>query len=328
MLEGNTIAFNSPGGVRIQSPGTGNAVLSNSIFSNNGLGIDLEPNGVTANDPGDGDTGANNRQNFPVLTLAASGSTVIEGTLNSTPNTQFRIEFFSNSACDPSGHGEGETPVGATMVTTDGSGNVAFGVILGATVPVGHFITSTATDPDNNTSEFSQCIAVTPPPPDEEINIHVNTLGTGAKQEGTCWRVFYDDAVAGKVEHDVVGDNVGGVKPDCGEPSNLKLSDSDPAAGLLRITIPSEQRVQFGDIWHVQNSFSPVGKPDPNNYECDLSLGKCDIPKVAVGGIFTDLDPTGSGGSAGLLAGVIAGATAAAIAIASAAWYARRRWLA
>ena len=166
---GNTIAFNNGPGVVVGSSnavisGTGNAVLSNAVYSNTGLGIDVGPSGVTPNDSGDGDTGANGLQNFPELTLAASGSTAVEGTLNSTSDTEFRIEFFSNSACDPSSHGEGENFLGSTMVTTDGSGNATVSVLFGAAVPVGHFITATATDPDNNTSEFSQCIQVTQAP--------------------------------------------------------------------------------------------------------------------------------------------------------------------
>ena len=38
--------------------------------------------------------------NFPVLTsaTATSGSTVVMGTLSSTPNTTFRIEFFADIA--------------------------------------------------------------------------------------------------------------------------------------------------------------------------------------------------------------------------------------
>jgi hypothetical protein len=71
----NTIAFNGAAGVAITS-GTGNPILTNSIFSNGGLGIDLGPAGVTLNDPGDGDSGANNLQNFPVLTSANAAGTI------------------------------------------------------------------------------------------------------------------------------------------------------------------------------------------------------------------------------------------------------------
>ena len=162
---GNVIAFN--GGVGVLVFGTRNPILSNSIFSNGDIGIDLFTGGgltfgVTPNDAGDGDTGGNNFQNFPVLTSAVSGSgaTTIEGTLNSTPSTTFRLEFFSNTICDPSGFGEGETFLGTTDVTTDGSGNASFMVTFPDTVAPGQFITSTATDPDNNTSEFSECTTV------------------------------------------------------------------------------------------------------------------------------------------------------------------------
>ena len=61
----NVIAFNSNNGVTVTDNGAGNAILGNSIFSNGGLGINLGPTGVTPNDAGDADTGANNLQNFP-----------------------------------------------------------------------------------------------------------------------------------------------------------------------------------------------------------------------------------------------------------------------
>jgi hypothetical protein len=99
-------------------------------------------------------------QNFPVLSSASSsgGSTTIQGSLNSRPNTTYRLEFFSSAACDPSGHGEGQTFLAATSVTTDGSGNAAFTATV--TPPAGEaFLTATATDPANNTSEFSRCLA-------------------------------------------------------------------------------------------------------------------------------------------------------------------------
>ena len=159
---GNTIAFNHFDGVTVVNSSTiNNAILSNSIFSNGGLGIDLVPSyGVTPNDLGDDDTGANNLQNFPVLTRVISwgGDTTIEGTLNSTANTTFSLQFFVNSTCDPDDHGEGETLLGSASVTTNASGDANFTVaFLSTTVPPGHFVTATATDPDNNTSEFSRC---------------------------------------------------------------------------------------------------------------------------------------------------------------------------
>jgi hypothetical protein len=164
---GNIIAFNNGahGGVGVIS-GTSNRVLGNSIFSNTELGINLSDDLVTPNDAGDGDTGANNRQNFPVLATAMANETaiLIKGTLNSTANTTFRIEFFSSGpcdTCDPSGFGEGERFIGSTMVTTDGSGNAVINALLSANVAFSAVVTATATDPAGNTSEFSNCAAVT-----------------------------------------------------------------------------------------------------------------------------------------------------------------------
>ena len=63
----------------------------------NGLiGINLGPGGVTANDPATRDIGANNLQNFPVLTFgrAATGTDHRAGHAEQHANTTFRIEFF------------------------------------------------------------------------------------------------------------------------------------------------------------------------------------------------------------------------------------------
>ena len=123
-IDANIIAFNTLAGVAIESE-TGNTVQSNSIFSNGALGIDLGIDGVTPNDAMDADTGANNLQNFPLLTSAVTDGvgTVIQGTLNSTPNTTFTIRFSSSNGCDPSGNGEGLAPAGQTTVMSDGAGN-------------------------------------------------------------------------------------------------------------------------------------------------------------------------------------------------------------
>ena len=167
--EGNRIAFNNGHGVSVGFVGlTGsNVILGNSIFSNGGLGIDLNvgglSDGVTANDEGDADTGANNFQNFPDLSSAvvANGSLTLQGSLQSGANAYFRIEFFAGSDCDASGHGEGQTFLGAIQpVGTDGSGNVVFNAEFPP--PAGLFITATATNLGARaTSEFSACLKAT-----------------------------------------------------------------------------------------------------------------------------------------------------------------------
>jgi len=175
-IEGNFIGTNSLGsfslgntdaGVFVDS-GTGNRITGNSIANNGGLGINLNggglPNdGVTPNDSGDPDTGPNNLQNFPVLTSAVrttNNLVAVQGTLNSTPNTTFSIEFSAGSSCDPTLNGEGERSLGHINVTTDGSGNATIATTASAGLISDQFMTATATDPAGNTSEFSLCIPI------------------------------------------------------------------------------------------------------------------------------------------------------------------------
>ena len=152
----NKIAFNDKHGVMVFERSFQNSIRGNSIFSNNGLGIDLEASGVTANDANDLDAGANKLQNFPVLTsvTSAGNSTTIQGTLNSAPNTTFQIDFYSSLALDPSGHGEGIF-FNTTSVTTNSSGNATINVTFPQALATGRAVTATATDPLGNTSEFS-----------------------------------------------------------------------------------------------------------------------------------------------------------------------------
>ena len=109
----------------------------------------------------DGDSGPNNLQNYPVITsaLVSAGTVTISGTLNSTANATFRLEFFSSVACNASGFGEGQTFIGTTNATTDASGDASFGPLLFSPVSnVQTAIAATATDVDGNTSEFSLCV--------------------------------------------------------------------------------------------------------------------------------------------------------------------------
>ena len=171
---GNTIA-NNAFGIRLEdTAGTGNSILGNSVYNNDGkLGIDFRDSGtedsygVTANDSDDGDTGTNNLQNFPVLTSAGGTDSqiTIVGTLNSTANSYFRVEFFANSTDNASGHGEGQTYLGFANVATDGSGHTAIDANVVAVVADGDRISATATkcidstySTFTDTSEFAQNI--------------------------------------------------------------------------------------------------------------------------------------------------------------------------
>lgn len=190
---GNIIAFNPSGGVSTVSSSSV-SIRGNSIFSNGGPGIDLGSDGVTPNDPCDSDSGANNLQNFPVLTSATflGSSITVQGSLNSTAHTVFSVDFFASPACDASGFGEGKTFIGSTTVTTAANCIATFNVPLAVGTPVGQFITATATDSAGNTSEFSQCVQVQPSPFDlclqDESNgniLLINSI-TGEYQFSNC----------------------------------------------------------------------------------------------------------------------------------------------
>ena len=178
-IQTNRLAFNGQDGVSVES-GTGNRIQANEIFSNGGLGLDLGDNGVTANDSGDGDSGPNRLQNYPVLGSAVVNGTqvTIQGTLNSTANSTFVVEFFASPAADsPSGFGEGQTFLGSATVNTDGSGNATINSIVTASGISGQFISATATHQSNNeTSEFALSIQASTPP---AIDLDASGAGTG-----------------------------------------------------------------------------------------------------------------------------------------------------
>ena len=158
---GNVITHNQGAGILLID-GTGNFIQSNSIHSNQGLGIDLGTLGVSDNDAGDNDIGPNELINFPDLTVAISRqtSTFLIGKLDSTAEQNFTIQYFANDACDPSGHGEGQSLIGTLQIETNKSGTAVFEVEIPESIAVGQFITATSVDANGNTSEFSECIQV------------------------------------------------------------------------------------------------------------------------------------------------------------------------
>jgi CSLREA domain-containing protein len=174
LIYGNTIAYNGYGpvgdpqeqgwfGVWIAT-GTGNTVLSNSIFSNYLTAINLNTDIISnANDAGDGDGGPNEMQNYPLIASATrtATTTAITGTLNSTPNTSFRVQVFANPSCDYGGVGEAQYLISDTVVATNAAGNASLALNIAAAVPLGWIVSANATNATTgNTSEMSQCVVV------------------------------------------------------------------------------------------------------------------------------------------------------------------------
>lgn len=144
---------------------------------------------MTQNDAGDTDL-ANNLQNYPILNLATTG---LAGTLNSTPNRTFRLEFYASLTADPTGYGEGKTYFNSVNVTTDGFGNAVFA--LPNPQPLGSYISATATDlTTNDTSEFSPYKQTTAP--------------TAVKFAGATAKAF-DDGVLLEWQTGMESDNLG-----------------------------------------------------------------------------------------------------------------------
>jgi len=144
LITNNVVAYNGTGGVVI-SGGNQDMISANSIYSNAGDGIELINNG-------------NNNTPAPSLLSALQGGSYVfvEGLLSGAlPNTTYTLEFFKNA----SGF-QGETLVLTKTVTTNGAGSVNFSAGIFISVPDLTVFTTTARDPNNNTSKFSNGVFV------------------------------------------------------------------------------------------------------------------------------------------------------------------------
>jgi hypothetical protein len=168
---GNSIDYSYLGaGVEIGSSASDSATVLNdirlnSIYENNGPGIDLA--GFTSDSSGGPHSGPDDLQNFPYLSSATSNgsTTTVQGLFNSTPDAGFVLDFYSNSRLNPDGTEQGAIYLGSATVLTDGSGNATLNVTLNTSVTAGEYITATATTlanlPYGDTSEFAPPVPVT-----------------------------------------------------------------------------------------------------------------------------------------------------------------------
>jgi titin len=132
----NRIAYNSHGGVQISgSDSTGNVITQNSIYANEMFGgIDLA-------------AGANNDMPVPTILFTHLGSVIIQGA--ALPGST--VEVFAS----PTDEGQGQIYLGSTVAESVGSYTLEL-----PSLPY-PYLTATATDPADGTSEFSEVFTST-----------------------------------------------------------------------------------------------------------------------------------------------------------------------
>ena len=182
---GNRIRNNTLDGVRIAGDGTVEnvTVRGNIIASNGGIGIDLGPDGETANDFGDTDTGVNNLQNTPEIDQSQTTYNTSTGDVeiryrvdcNTTDCAyDLTVDFY---VVDSEASGEGETYIGTDAYPAGAASsfrNIAFTPPSDVSVSTSDFIVGVATDADGNSSEFSATLRQLP----------VELSGFGAQASG------------------------------------------------------------------------------------------------------------------------------------------------
>ena len=183
----NIIAYNGTGVIVHNWPlgsTTSNSynvqITYNRIYNNDGLGIDLNGDGVTMNDYGtgagghDADLGPNGLQNYPEIDSAyvKNGELIIKGRLRSDKiNSTYNVVFFNNPqgvvVADAYGY-ECYIRIGLIAVTTDANGEATFTAVYPYTTEYGKgqanfgdHIVAFARSATENTSEFSPAFQVT-----------------------------------------------------------------------------------------------------------------------------------------------------------------------
>ncbi|HYO42618.1 MAG TPA: CSLREA domain-containing protein [Candidatus Limnocylindrales bacterium] len=158
----NAIAHNGGDGIAFTATAgntSGSHFEGNLVTGNGGLGIDLGDDGVTANDPGDADSGANMLTNAPAMLRAEGGPAGgIAGTLATVPAAAAQdVVLYYATTCDPSGYGEGGEIIGVAEVTPDSNGVAPFALALSG-LPTTGYVTAVAVNADGATSELSNCV--------------------------------------------------------------------------------------------------------------------------------------------------------------------------
>lgn len=165
----NIVANNMYNGLAVIGP-TPVFVEFSEFFGNANLGIDLDFDGVTLNDPDDVDEGANGNVNFPITQNATYSKSFEElavfSALEMNPQVEeYYIDYFYNETCDESGFGEAQYYLSSKFFVTDASGMAEDSINI--TLPYsdidhldGIYITASTFSRTKGSSEFSECFYI------------------------------------------------------------------------------------------------------------------------------------------------------------------------
>lgn len=255
-VEGNIIANNAKGVVLDAPTGSstleGNVIAMNSIFDNTGLGIDLGDDGITANDNGDGDAGANARTNFPfitksqiqagnlVVTGVAPAGSIIEFYIADASGTEGKTYLFSGQEGGTFVNGitDDSTGTGSYSDVTYGIGtDERFGFTIPAaslpgTVTAGTIVIATATNTvgsPGSTSEFGLSFISTLPVRFTQFNGRVNN-GVVSLEWSTSQEINNDRFEVERSSDGNQFSKIGTVAAKGGINNNYSLIDAKPSA--------------------------------------------------------------------------------------------------
>ncbi|MEL6983720.1 MAG: NosD domain-containing protein, partial [Actinomycetota bacterium] len=295
--DGNAIANNVDGVSLAAGTGSGHAIVGNDIDANTGFGIDLDGDGITANDAGDADTGANDLLNFPVIdnVQRVAGDLVVDVTIDVAAGDH-RIELFANTVLDPSGHGEGSTFLGGATVTHTGSGPETFSV----TVASGPTLLTATTTEDlgggsfGSTSEFSAGELS----PDLVI---VNSTGDGP------------DASVGDGACDTGGTNADGA-PECTLRAAIEeANDASNPIDTIWFTVPATDSGHAAGVWTLSPASALPTIGDTTTINATTQSGWTPTTVAAPAGLDGTPAILLDGSSAGATSGLVVGADSVVI---------------
>lgn len=180
-LAQRNVIFGHSTSIVVEAGGTAE-LARNLLIQSRVQAIDLLPIGPNSNDPGDTDVGPNGLQNYPVFTSVSStgASTELRGSLNSLPNTSYRIEVYGATE-GTFGNAQTTSLIDDFVVSTDSNGVASFVETITPALSIGDLITASATSlatSPGQTSELAPLERVSGP--------DFVVTSTNDSNDGTC----------------------------------------------------------------------------------------------------------------------------------------------